>query len=226
MGINSGTKGLLVITASALLAFTGCGGEKKAQESAPVQGAGTNAGAPASQAQQQPAPQGEQAALPAGHQPVEKPMQAASDSTAPAGALPSGHPTAAGGHEGSKGPKAQREVKLSDEVKARWSEAKMEVTDNSSKSKEVITLKVGSTTNLKKQGFKLKVEALVPDYSISDNRIESRSNEPKNPAVFVELFEGDKSVAKGWIFKNFTDFNSYHDDRVGLQLLAPGPEKK
>ena len=218
MGINSGTKGLVVIAAGALLVFTGCGGEKKVQESAPIQGSGADAGAPV----QQLAPQGEQAALPAGHQPVEKPMQAASDSTAPTGALPSGHPTGAGG----QGAKAQREVKLSDEVKARWSEAKMEVTDSSSKSKEVLTIKVGSTTNLKKQGFKLKVEALVPDYSISDNRIESRSNEPKNPAVFVELFEGDKSVAKGWIFKNFTDFNSYHDDRVGLQLLAPGPEKK
>ena len=225
MGINSGTKGLLVIAASALLAFTGCGGEKKVQESGATQGSSTNAGAPASQAQQ-PAPQGEQAALPAGHQSVEKPMQTASDSAAPAGALPSGHPTATGGPEGSKGAKAQRELKLSDEVKARWNEVKMEVTDNGSKGKEVLTLKVGSTTNLKKQGFKLKVEALVPDYSISDNRIESRSNEPKNPAVLVELFEGDKSVAKGWIFKNFTDFNSYRDDRVGLQLLAPGLEKK
>ncbi|MBI5827352.1 MAG: hypothetical protein HZB22_06465 [Deltaproteobacteria bacterium] len=227
MGINSGTKGLLVIAASALLAFTGCGGEKKVQESGTTQGLSANAGAPASQPQQQPAPQGEQAGLPAGHAPIEKSMEAASGSTAPAGALPSGHPTAAGGgNEGGKGAKAQRELSISPEVKARWSEAKLEVTDSGSKTKESITIKVGSTENLKKKGFKLKVEALVPDYSISDNRIESRSNDPRNPAVLVELFDGDKSVAKGWVFKNFPDFNSYRDDRVGVLLVAPGPEKK
>lgn len=219
MGINSGTKGLLVITASALLVFTGCGGEKKVQEGGAPQGMSAGGGAPASQPQQQPGPQGEQPALPAGQAPV--------GSTAPAGALPAGHPTAAGaGHEGAKGAKAQRELSISPEVKARWSEAKLEVTDAGSKAKEVLTIKVGGAENLKKKGFKLKVEALVPDYSISDNRIESRSNDPRNPAVLVELFDGDKSVAKGWVFKNFPDFNSYRDDRVGVLLVAPGPEKK
>ncbi|MBI5901984.1 MAG: hypothetical protein HZB84_00660 [Deltaproteobacteria bacterium] len=141
MDINSGTKGLLVIAASALLAFTGCGGEKKAQESGAPQGMSASGGAPASQPQQQPAPQGEQAALPAGHAPIEKSMEAAQGSTAPAGALPSGHPTATGaGHEGGKGTKAQRELSISPEVKARWSEAKLEVTDSGSKTKEVLTI--------------------------------------------------------------------------------------
>lgn len=225
MGINSGTKGLVVIAASALLVFTGCGKEKKAQESAAPQGMSANAGAPASQPpQQQPAPQGEQAGLPAGHAPIDKSKEAAQGSTAPAGALPSGHPTTAGG--GPEGAKAQRALSISPEVKARWSEAKLEVTDSNTKTKESLTIKVGSTGDLKKKGFKLKVEALVPDYSISDNRIESRSNDPKNPAVLIELFDGDKSVAKGWVFKNFPDFNSYRDDRVGILLVAPGPEKK
>lgn len=214
MGINSGTKGFVVIAASALLVFTGCGGEKKAQQGGAPQGMSAGGGAPASQPQQQPAPQGEQAAMPAGQ-------------AAPAGALPAGHPTVAGGHEGAdKGAKPQRELSISKEVKARWSEARLEVTDATTKAKEALTIKVGSTENLKKKGFKLKVEALVPDYSISDNRIESRSNDPRNPAILVELFDGDKSVAKGWIFKNFPDFNSYRDDRVGILLVAPGPEKK
>ncbi|MBI5410188.1 MAG: hypothetical protein HZA14_12575 [Nitrospirae bacterium] len=118
--------------------------------------------------------------------------------------------------------KTQKEVKLSEEVKAKWKEVKMELTDPATKSAEVLTLKVGNAVALKRPGFKLKVEAFVPDYAISDNHIESRSNEPKNPAVLVELMDGDKSVAKGWVFKDFPEFNSYTDDRFPLKLVAPG----
>lgn len=145
-------------------------------------------------------------------------------------AMPEGHPQT--GQQG--GPdqqvshanlKSQKQVKLTDDVKAKWKEVKMEVADSSTKSKDTLTLKVGEAAPLKKEGYKIRVEALVPDYAISDNTIESRSNEAKNPAVLVELLSGDKQVAKGWIFRDYPEFNSFKDQTIQLKLVAPGLEK-
>ena len=185
-----------------IIGLAGCG-EKKSQE------------APAP-AQQSAAPQ----ETPAG--------QPATD-----GQLPAGHPTAAteGAQPGAESKvdhgtiKTQKVVKLSDEVKAKWKEVKMEITETASKSKDVVAIKVGSAVPLKKEGLKLKVEAFVPDYSIAENSIESRSNEAKNPAVLVELLSGDKSVAKGWIFRDYPEFNSFNDPNIQLKLVAPGIDK-
>ncbi len=186
-----------------VIGLAGCG-EKKSQEApAPAQQATAPQEAPAGQP-------GADAQLPTGH-----PQTAATE-----GAQPGAQPKVDHGTI-----KTQKVVKLSDEVKAKWKEVKLEITETASKSKDVVAIKVGSAAKLKKEGFSLKVEALVPDYSIAENRIESRSNEAKNPAVLVELLSGDKSVAKGWIFRDYPEFNSFNDPNVQLKLVAPGADK-
>lgn len=120
--------------------------------------------------------------------------------------------------------KTQKEVVLTDEVKKKWKEVKLELTEGASKASQTVDVKVGSTVKLNER-FKLKVDTFVPDYAIAENRIESRSNEANNPAVLVELMEGDKTVAKGWVFKDFPEFNSYTDDRFPVKLVAPGVKK-
>lgn len=227
MSIKAGSKGILAITGAALIAFYGCG-QKQETSQAPAAPAAEQQAQQAQPAIPQPA-EGQGGALPAGHPTVANQGQpapvAATGAQGAPGALPVGHPTG-GAKPGEAKPKPQRDVQLTSEVKARWSEVKVEITDKASKAKEALTLKVGATTALKKAGLKLKVEALVPDYSMTDTSIVSKTNEAKNPAMLVELFENDKSVAKGWIFKNFPDFNSFNDNRLQVQLVAPGPEKK
>ena len=120
--------------------------------------------------------------------------------------------------------KTQKEVFLKEDVKAKWKEVKLELTEGKSKASQAVTAKVGSTIKLDER-FKLKVDTFVPDYAIAENRIESRSNEANNPAVLVELLEGDKTVAKGWVFKDFPEFNSYTDDRFPVKLVGPGVDK-
>ncbi|MBI1910611.1 MAG: hypothetical protein HYS21_01265 [Deltaproteobacteria bacterium] len=122
--------------------------------------------------------------------------------------------------------KTQKTVVISDAIKAKYKEVKLEIVDNSTKAKEVATIKVGDTVQLTKDGYKLKVESFVPDYAIADNRIESRSAEPNNPAVLVELLQNDKSVAKGWIFRDFPEFNNYKNERFPLALVLPAAAKK
>lgn len=150
---------------------------------------------------------------------------AVSQQAAPSGHPPTGDQTVTDINKAAHANiKTQKEVSLSPEVKAKWKEVKLDITDASSNSSQVVTINVGSAVTLK-PGLKLKVEAFVPDYAISDNKIESRSNEAKNPAVLVELQENDKTVAKGWVFKEFPEFNSYTDARFPMKLVAPGVAK-
>lgn len=194
MGFKKTGSYLLILATVASLSLAGCGGEKKAEEKK------AEAPAPATQAQ---APQ---EGMPGAQHP-------AVDKTA--------EDIQKLAHSSIK---TQKEVFLKEEVKAKWQEVKLELTEGKSKASQAVTAKVGSTVKLDER-FKLKVDAFVPDYAIAENRIESRSNEANNPAVLVELMEGDKTVAKGWIFKDFPEFNSYTDDRFPVKLLGPGVDK-
>lgn len=201
MKISNITGRYFVIAASAaLLAVTGCGNEKK---DLPKQGQDSTAQAPVSAGM--PSVQGD---VPAGH-------------TAPG----AGQAANAGMPEHT-GMKSQKEVKLSKEVMAKWNEVQLEITDGASKKKDKLTVKVGASVALKNPAFKLKIEAFVPDYMITEDHIESRTNEADNPAVLVALLEGDKVVAKGWIFKALPDFNSYTDQRFPVVLVGPSSKGK
>ncbi len=152
---------------------------------------------------------------------------------APAGAeqeLPSGHPSmnqarddiAKASHSQIKTKKA---VKVSDEVRKKWKSVTLEISDLSEKATKTVELKVGSTTQLTDDGYEIKVEILVPDYAINGDHIESRSNEPKNPAALIDLQKDGKVETRGWIFTQFPEFNSFNSNRFRFVLKAPAISK-
>ncbi|MEE9542908.1 MAG: hypothetical protein V3V95_03910, partial [Thermodesulfobacteriota bacterium] len=67
--------------------------------------------------------------------------------------------------------------------------------------------------------FSLKVEVFLPDYSIFDDYIGSRTNELSNPAVLVKLYKGGEVVSSGWIFEEMIDYNSYSHLRYAVVLM-------
>ncbi|MCK7479510.1 MAG: cytochrome c biogenesis protein ResB [Candidatus Moduliflexus flocculans] len=51
------------------------------------------------------------------------------------------------------------------------------------------------------------VRQFVPDFVIGEgSKVQSRSQEPRNPAAFVEAWKGEERVFAGWIFAKFPDF--------------------
>ncbi|TAN60884.1 hypothetical protein EPN18_07805 [bacterium] len=214
---NRNIAAAVLLSAGLVFTVTGCG-EKK--EKAPDTG---SAAQPVAVAQ---APAALQSAS---NQAA--PMTAPMDAKHAIGQKPEGHPPVDASdvskhqvaHAGLKG---QKEVRLSDAVKSKWKDAKVKVVDNVSKQSSVISLKVGSSVDLGKDGFKLKLDAVVPDYAMTATTIETRSNEARNPAVLITLYSGDKAVTKGWIFKTMTDFNSFKSDRFGVELEAPALKLK
>ncbi|MBI5599618.1 MAG: hypothetical protein HY890_07780 [Deltaproteobacteria bacterium] len=161
---------------------------------------------------------------------VEPQQQAPQMQAGGAGALPQGHPSIGDMPQqrempvehpkGVKG-KAEKPVRISEAIKAKWKVVDIEVADSTARTKDVVKVSVGVKTPLKDTGYAVKVEAFVPDYTMMENAIESKSAEPNNPAVLVELSKGDKVVARGWVFKKFPTFNSYSNERFTLALLTP-----
>ncbi len=162
-----------------------------------------------------------------------KQAPAAKKAEAPAGAkqaLPTGHPSlekttsdiTKASHSLIKTKKA---VKVSDEVRKKWKSVTLEISDLSEKATKTVDLKVGSTTQLTDDGYKVKIEILVPDYAIVGDHIESRSNDPKNPAALIDLMKGGKVETRGWIFTQFPEFNSFNNKRFRFVLKAPALHK-
>lgn len=112
----------------------------------------------------------------------------------------------------------KREVRVPDEVKAKWKTVNLKLIDKEKNKEELITVTVGREAPIKGTKFSIKVEAFLPHYTMYDTYISSKSNEPANPAVLVELLEQGKSITKGWVFTNFTAFNSYKHVRYEIAL--------
>ena len=119
---------------------------------------------------------------------------------------------------------ATRELNISQEVRDKWKEVQLQITDTSRQETRLITLQVGTSVRLNEKGERLLIEVYIPDYSIVDKRIESRSNEPNNPAVLVTLTNEGEVLKKGWVFKHYPEFNSFVNKKFHLVLVGPGKD--
>jgi cytochrome c biogenesis protein len=52
----------------------------------------------------------------------------------------------------------------------------------------------------------------VPDFIIDGNQVRTRSLNPNNPAVSIEVYMGEKKISSGWIFAKFPDFSQMHSE--------------
>lgn len=60
-------------------------------------------------------------------------------------------------------------------------------------------------------GAELGVSRFVPDFIIGqDKQVESRSDQPDNPAAQVEITQGGRSLFSNWVFANYPNFAGMH----------------
>lgn len=129
--------------------------------------------------------------------------------------MPPGHPTMGGGGNGG----VKREVKVPPDVKERWKTVSIKFIDKEKKKENVLAIDVGKEASVPNANLAIKVEAFLPNYTIFDEYITSKNNEPENAAALIELLENGKSVSKGWVFERLPDFNSYKNDKYDIVLM-------
>jgi cytochrome c biogenesis protein len=77
---------------------------------------------------------------------------------------------------------------------------------------KTVTLNVGQRTAVESPDVtSVVVSRFVPDFVIGEgNQIQSRSEEPNNPAALVEAWKGEERVFSSWVFAKFPDFGQGH----------------
>jgi cytochrome c biogenesis protein len=99
-----------------------------------------------------------------------------------------------------------------------WDNPKLEVTvkkKNDPSFARTVQLSVGERAAVDdKDVGQISVKRFVPDFVIGEgSQIETRSQEPNNPAAQVEGWKGEEKVFSGWIFANYPDFEQMHSGK-------------
>jgi cytochrome c biogenesis protein len=77
-----------------------------------------------------------------------------------------------------------------------------------------LEFKVGQRISIEGEDIQLMALHFLPDFVINDkNEISTRSNEPNNPATFIEGWQGEQRIFSGWIFAKFPDFARIHSEK-------------
>jgi len=114
--------------------------------------------------------------------------------------------------------KGEKKIVVPDSVKGKWSSVILTVTEKATSKTEEVKVKLNSEYTIPKTSLKVKVGEFLPDFSMQGLNITSNSNEPKNPAVSVKVFDGDKEIFSGWLWSNFPTMHPFEHEKYELQL--------
>jgi hypothetical protein len=131
--------------------------------------------------------------------------------------LDQGTPVPASPH-GDSVKKTEKKVIVPDVVKKSWSKVRLQFTDRQSNSSRDVIVRIGSETTIEGTPLKVKVFEFLPEFSMSGGEITSRSNDPLQPAVRVEIYEQGKLVYKGWLFARMPDIHAFEHPHYALIL--------
>jgi hypothetical protein len=145
--------------------------------------------------------------LPAGHPPME-------GGTPPAGMPPAGMPNM------QNVPKVDRKVVVSKDVQAKWKAIKVAVENKAAKTTKEYTVNVGSELAIPDTKIKVKVNAFLPDFKMTDKEIYSASDKPNQPAAQVMVTDSGKEVFNNWLFAMQPGIHPFQHDAIGLVLLG------
>jgi cytochrome c biogenesis protein len=73
-------------------------------------------------------------------------------------------------------------------------------------------IRLGEKVNWKEENLTFTALQFLPDFIIDGNQSRTRSLDPNNPAVFIEVFRGEDKISSGWIFAKFPDFSQMHSE--------------
>ena len=116
------------------------------------------------------------------------------------------------------------EVVIPDNIKGKWTAVHLAVSGKDSDKSE-LTIPIGGQMDLS-DGVVVVVDEFLPDYTSDFKKATSASDKLNNPAALVHLVKHKKLLAKGWVFKNYPEFNTFNSGDVKIELLDATPAKK
>ena len=128
--------------------------------------------------------------------------------------------------------RGQTKVVIPETVKGKWSAAKIIFEDKGTKTKQEYTVKLNSDLKIPNSNLKIHVGDFLPDFKMDGLSLTSGSNEPKNPALGIKVFENDKQIFPapgtgkqwGWLFSKVPSIHPFEHPKYGI-FLKEGVKK-
>jgi hypothetical protein len=145
----------------------------------------------------------------------------------PPGQMPPGQQM---GKSGMMMPKGKSQVVIPDSVKGKWNAAKIIFEDKVSKTKQEYTIKLNSDFKIPNSNIKIHVGEFLPDFKMDGLNLTSGSNEPRNPALGIRVFDNDKQIFPapgkqwGWLFSKVPSIHPFEHPKYGI-ILKEGIKK-
>ena len=117
-------------------------------------------------------------------------------------------------------------VKVPDTVQGKWKAVKIAVMDKKAGKETVYAIDIGTQMPLPGSDLTLKVESFLPHFIMEGATLTSQTNEPKNPAVQIKIFEGGKEVFKGWLFTLYPTTHAFQNPQFSFALVDFVPAGK
>jgi hypothetical protein len=132
-----------------------------------------------------------------------------------------------------KKPIREYEIIVPEDVKTRWESVVLVFQDKEQAKSEEITVKIGDEVSLVGSNLKVVVGYFLPDFKLDFEKgvLTSTSSEPNNPAVGVQILEGENQIYPesgkkwGWLYANFPQMHAFEHQRYGLTLKGAIPKQ-
>jgi len=127
-------------------------------------------------------------------------------------------------------PGGKAQVTVPDFVKGKWDAAKIIIEDKATKKRHEYTVKLNSDFPIPNSNLKLSIGEYLPDFKMEGFSLTSVSNDPKNPALAVMIFENDKKIFPapgkewGWLFEKVPTIHPFEHEKYGI-ILKEGIKK-
>jgi cytochrome c biogenesis protein len=73
-------------------------------------------------------------------------------------------------------------------------------------------IRLGEKVSWEEESLEFTALQFLPDFIIDGNQPGTRSLNPNNPAVFIQVYRGGDTISSGWIFAKFPDFSQMHSE--------------
>jgi len=137
-------------------------------------------------------------------------------------APPAGMPGEPGG--GVVVPPVAPEVSVPEDVKAKWSAVVLTVQDKTSGKSQDAKINIGGEAAVPGTPLKIQVVEFLPDFRMEGERITSASNELKQPAAYVRVFENGQQLKNPqtgdgyWLFSLMPQIHPFQHEKYGITL--------
>lgn len=132
-------------------------------------------------------------------------------------------PVAPNSHE--QGVKKQTTVVEPSVSKGKWRAVVIGVTDKQTGKEFDCEVVIGSQSSIPESNISIAAENFLPHFIMQGTVLTSQSNEPKNPAVQIKVFEGGKEIFKGWLFALYPTTHAFQHSRYSFSLKGFSPAK-